>query len=73
MLKEIDRKCRKFLWNATAEKRKVALVAWDKVCVPKKFRELNIKECCKWNIASVGKLLWQVTMKKDVLSIKVGE
>ncbi|KAH0738707.1 hypothetical protein KY290_037412 [Solanum tuberosum] len=54
VLKEIDRKCREFLWNATAEKRKIALVAWDKVCVPKKFGGLNIKECCKWNIASVG-------------------
>ncbi|WMV27182.1 hypothetical protein MTR67_020567 [Solanum verrucosum] len=43
VLKEIDRKCRMFLWNATVEKRKVALVAWDKVCVPKKFGELTSK------------------------------
>ncbi|KAH0735285.1 hypothetical protein KY285_010992 [Solanum tuberosum] len=56
VLKEIDRKCREFLWNAAEGKRKVALVAWDKVCVPKKFGGLNIKECCKWNVASVGKL-----------------
>lgn len=41
MLKEIDKKCREFLWNATAEKRKIALVAWYKGRVPKKFGGLN--------------------------------
>lgn len=55
--------------NST-KRRKVALVAWDKVYVPKRYGGLNIKSnrCC--NVASVGKLLWQLTLKKDVLWVK---
>lgn len=52
------------------ERRKMALVAWDKVCVHKKYGGLNIKSCRKWNIAYVGKLPWQVAVKKDVLWVK---
>lgn len=26
-------------------KRKVALVSWDKICLPKKYDRLNIKSC----------------------------
>ncbi|XP_060210228.1 uncharacterized protein LOC132637097 [Lycium barbarum] len=70
VLKEIDKKCREFLWGAFEEKRKIALVAWDKICMPKKNGGINIKGCSKWNIASVGKLLWQVASKKDILWVK---
>ncbi|XP_059302055.1 uncharacterized protein LOC132053985 [Lycium ferocissimum] len=56
--------------GASEEKRKVAMVAWDKVCVPKKNGGLNIKRCNNWNIASVGKLLWQLAGKKDILWVK---
>lgn len=65
VLKDIVRKCRDFL---TAEKRReIALVSWDQVCLPMKNGGLNVNGCCNWNIASVGKLLWQVAMKVDVL------
>jgi len=70
VLKEIDGKCRNFLWGAMEGKRKVALVKWSKVCMPKKYVGLNIKGCCNWNIASVGKLLWQLASKKDILWVK---
>lgn len=52
------------------KRRKVALVSWDKVCIPKRFGGLNIQNCRKWNVASMGKLLWQLTEKKDVLWVK---
>lgn len=70
VLKEIDKRCRELLWGATEGKRKLALVKWTKVCVPKKYGGLNIKGCCNWNIASVGKLLWQLARKKDILWVK---
>lgn len=50
--------------------RKITLVAWDKVCIPKKYGDLNIKGCCKWNVVFVGKLLWQLARKKDILWVK---
>lgn len=70
VLQEVDKKCREYLWGSSEDKRKTTLVAWDKVCVPKKFGGLNIKGSKLWNVTSVGKLLWQLIVKKDVLWFK---
>ncbi|OIT27331.1 putative ribonuclease h protein, partial [Nicotiana attenuata] len=43
--KEVDRRCRDYLWGSTDDKRKIALVSWERVCVPKKYGGLNIKSC----------------------------
>lgn len=45
------------------------MVAWTRVCIPKKFGRLNIKGCENWNVASIGKLLWQLATK-DMLWVK---
>ncbi|KAL3335812.1 hypothetical protein AABB24_031839 [Solanum stoloniferum] len=45
-------------------------VAWEKICTPKKCGGLNIRSCKSWNIASVGKLLWQLATKQDLLWVK---
>lgn len=55
ILKEVDRKCRKYLRGTTTDKWKVSLVARDMMCRPKKEGGLNVKNCRFWNIASVGK------------------
>lgn len=70
VLSEVDRKCREFLWGSTTEKKKILLVAWDKVCRPKKQGGLNIKGCKLWNIAMVGKLIWLIMEKNDILWLK---
>lgn len=72
VLKDVDRKCRKFLWGSTKVRKKVCLVDWDKVCCPKKAGGLNIKDCRSWNIASVGKLMWQLVEDKDSLLDQMG-
>lgn len=64
VVKEVDMKCREYLWGSTAEKWEVSLIAWDRICVPKRNGELTITGCRLWNMASVGKL-WQIVMKKD--------
>lgn len=48
----------------------VALVAWDRICRPKNQGGLNIKRCTYWNIASVGKLIWMLMEKDDILWVK---
>lgn len=58
IMNEVDKKCRKYVWGGSEEKKKLSLVAWEKVCLPKKFGGLNIKSCREWNKSSVGKLLW---------------
>ncbi|XP_075099242.1 uncharacterized protein LOC142176077 [Nicotiana tabacum] len=70
VLKEVDRKCREYLWGGSENKRKVSLVVWDKVCCSKKNGGLNIKECRFWNMAAVGKMVWQLVVNKDSLWIK---
>ncbi|XP_059294807.1 uncharacterized protein LOC132047845 [Lycium ferocissimum] len=70
ILKEVDKICRVYMWGRTEEKQKVALVSWERICYPKKQGGLNIKSSRDWNIASVGKLLWQLIMCKESLWVK---
>ncbi|WMV17411.1 hypothetical protein MTR67_010796 [Solanum verrucosum] len=70
ILKKVDQICRDFLWGSSVDKKKVALVAWDKVCLPKIQGVLNIKGCSNWNKASVGQLLWQIIVNKESLWVK---
>ncbi|WMV40414.1 hypothetical protein MTR67_033799 [Solanum verrucosum] len=70
VLKQVDKICREYLWGTTNERKKISLVSWDKICCPKKVGGLNIKGCRNWNIASVGKLLWQLSEKKDSLWVR---
>ncbi|XP_055814210.1 uncharacterized protein LOC129883607 [Solanum dulcamara] len=70
VLKEVDQRCRKFLYGGSEERKKVNMVAWDIVCVRKCNGGLNIKGCKNWNLASVGKLLCQLVVDKDSLWVK---
>ncbi|KAG5570595.1 hypothetical protein H5410_060361 [Solanum commersonii] len=70
VVNEVDRKCREFLWGGTEEKRKVSFVAWDIICRPKKQGGLNIKGCKLWNMIALGKLIWQLMEKSDILWVK---
>ncbi|XP_070049962.1 uncharacterized protein [Nicotiana tomentosiformis] len=70
MLKEVDKLCKEYLWEKTEGQKKVALVAWEKVCCPNKLGGLNVKGCKVWNMASIGKLLWQLVMNKESLWVR---
>lgn len=70
MLKEVDNQCSEFLWGCTELKKKVSLVAWDTTCKPKQPGGLNVKGFKASNIASVGKLIWLIMKKKDILWVK---
>lgn len=67
VLKEVEKVCKEYLWGKRNEQKKISLVAWEKVCLPKKVGGLNIKDRRNWNIAAVGKLLWQLAGKIDLL------
>ncbi|XP_074265885.1 uncharacterized protein LOC141588337 [Silene latifolia] len=57
VIKRIEAICRNYLWEGETEFHRIPLVAWQKVCYPKKNGSLGIKEAGVWNIASVGKLV----------------
>lgn len=54
ILNEVDKKCRDYLWGASEEKRKMALIAWDRISLPKKYGGLNVRNCKIMNMAFVG-------------------
>ncbi|XP_059309987.1 uncharacterized protein LOC132061139 [Lycium ferocissimum] len=70
VLKEVDKLYRGFLWGNTEETRKINLVDWEKICRPKGQCGLNIKGYKFWNLASVGKLIWWIVEKTDLLWVK---
>lgn len=45
-----------YLQRSSEEKKKVDLISWEKICLPKKLGRLNIKGSRNWNVSSVGKL-----------------
>ncbi|XP_059301838.1 uncharacterized protein LOC132053750 [Lycium ferocissimum] len=70
VLKNVDKKCRDFLWGNNEKDKKMALVSWETVCKPKKEGGLNIKSSKKWNLAFVGKVIWLLVNNKELLWVK---
>lgn len=67
---QIIRLCRDYLWGNEEGKYKKALVAWEDLCRPKSDGGTGLKNLLLWNKALIGKLVWEVAMKKDILWIK---
>ncbi|KAK9756465.1 hypothetical protein RND81_01G099700 [Saponaria officinalis] len=69
-IKQIDAKCRNFLWEGTAQSTHAPPVAWDKVCSSKNAGGLGLKNLSYWNMAAVGKLVWWLVAKADRLWVQ---
>ncbi|XP_074291403.1 uncharacterized protein LOC141618194 [Silene latifolia] len=61
---------RNFLWDGGVEFMRSPLVAWDKVCRPKSEGGLGLKQDLLWNKAAVGKLVWWIYTKPELLWVK---
>lgn len=62
--------CRSYVWSGVSIITKKALVAWDKICLPKSAGGLNIINLHLWNKAAQTKVFWDLTHKEDKLLIK---
>lgn len=62
--------CRDYLWGKEEGKHSMAHVSWEDLCLPRKYGGTGIKHLYLWNVALMGKLVWEVENKKDVLWIK---
>lgn len=40
------------------------------VCLPKENGGMGVRDCIAWNVVVVGKYVWQVARKEDLLWIK---
>ncbi|XP_020249282.1 uncharacterized protein LOC109826672 [Asparagus officinalis] len=52
VLQKVDELCRIYLWGKNEQSLKVALVSWEKICLPKDQGGLGIYSAVNWNRAS---------------------
>ena len=62
---ELDKLNRNFLWGSTAEKKKMHMVGWKKVCRPKKEGGLGLSCAKPRNVALLAKFNWRLIQEKD--------
>ncbi|XP_059302025.1 uncharacterized protein LOC132053954 [Lycium ferocissimum] len=65
----IEAACRSYLWSGEAVITKRALVAWERVCLPKGAGGMNVIQLKTWNQAALCKLLWALSQSKQKLWI----
>ncbi|XP_074301272.1 uncharacterized protein LOC141632644 [Silene latifolia] len=70
VLKKIDSICREYLWHGHQDSSSPALVAWDRVCRPKRQRGSGLHNLMIWNMAAVAKYVWWIATKADHLWVK---
>lgn len=56
VIKLIEATCRSYLWTGEATISRRALVAWEKICLPKGVGGLNVLNLRIWNQAAICKL-----------------
>ena len=63
--------CRNFIWDGRAVYSRAPPVAWDIVCRPnKKQGGLGVLNCHRWNVAAIGKYVWDIANKNESLWLK---
>ncbi|XP_074305820.1 uncharacterized protein LOC141641042 [Silene latifolia] len=67
VIKRIEAICRNFLWCGESKYSRAPLVSWQGICFKKKEGGLSIQEAGVWNAASVGKLIYWLYTKADIL------
>uniref|UniRef100_A0A803QNY4 Reverse transcriptase zinc-binding domain-containing protein n=1 Tax=Cannabis sativa TaxID=3483 RepID=A0A803QNY4_CANSA len=70
LLKDIEAVCRSFLWKGTQETSSPGLVAWDNICQTKSAGGLGFRNIKEWNVAAMGRYVWDIASKKDCLFVK---
>ncbi|KAJ8426825.1 hypothetical protein Cgig2_022606 [Carnegiea gigantea] len=70
VIDKLSRIYRNYLWEGSADSRRIPHVAWHQVYLPKTQGGLGLKDYNAWNKALIGKLVWAVAHKKDILWVK---
>ncbi|XP_021845160.2 uncharacterized protein [Spinacia oleracea] len=70
IIKEVEAFCRIFLWTGDTVNSKKALVAWERLYMPRSSGGRNVKNISLWNKVAIGKLLWALAFKKDKLWVQ---
>ena len=68
---KIDKISRDFLWVSTLERKKIHLVSWSKIIIPKEKGGLGIQVARAKNITLLAKFNWRLFHENDSLWAKV--
>lgn len=66
----IEALCRNYLWSGVSDGKKMPLVAWENICMPRCEGGLGILQLDVWNKAALGKQLWKIIANSDCLWVK---
>lgn len=67
----IDRKIRNFIWGCNEGERKIHLVDWNTMTMPKERGGLGIRRTDDMNMAFMAKMGWRIEKEKDKLWVHV--
>ena len=70
VFRQIDQKCRMFLWSRQCKDLMKALIKWEQLCNPKNHGDLGLFNITQRNKVAVGKLLWALCNNKEKLWIR---
>ena len=62
---KLESKMRNFFWKGLEDKKKVALISWNKICKPKDYGGLGIKNLEWQNKALGAKQVWRLYQERD--------
>ena len=71
VLKYIEQRMQKFLWNGTLNEEKIPLIGWDSLCKPKKSGGVSLRRWRDVNKALGVKLIWEMYDNPDQLWVKI--
>ena len=67
VIQRIEAICRRFMWNGTEYGGRLALVAWEKICRPRKCGVLELHDFQCWYLAAIAKFVWWIGDLKESL------
>lgn len=67
VIRKLEGICRNFLWEGKATHSKPPATSWDLVCKPKWVGGLGMRNGIAWNKCTIGKLVWDIANKADIL------
>lgn len=70
VLEEVTKICGAFLWSGQHFTSKPGLVAWEQLCNNKDSGGLGFMDVKLWNVACLGKYVWEIYSKQENVWIK---
>ncbi|KAE8687139.1 hypothetical protein F3Y22_tig00111022pilonHSYRG00109 [Hibiscus syriacus] len=71
VIEDIKSQARSYWWSGKHNSRGWAMVAWDKICQPKKFGGMGFRDLRLFNVALLGNQIWRFIQDEQSLAFKV--